>query len=60
MYEAHENLYIMTYRSDGQIHQALVDDFDWANMLNLGYDIVSVEPTNISWPEPSESRITLD
>jgi hypothetical protein len=50
----------MTYRSDGQIHQALVDDFDWANMLNLGYDIVSVEPTNISWPEPSESRITLD
>jgi hypothetical protein len=60
VYNAHENLYVMTYRSDGQTHRLLVDDFDWANMLNLGHDIVSVEPTDIPWPEPSEPRMTLD
>jgi hypothetical protein len=60
MYEAHENLYVMTYRDNGQTHRIVVDDLDWANMVNLGHDIVDVEPTDISWPTPSESRITRD
>jgi hypothetical protein len=45
-------IYLATFVQNGDVHRVHVDDFDWANMTNLGYHLI-VEETDLKW-EPAE------
>jgi len=47
MYEAHSNLYFARYIENGQTHRTLIDDFDWALLLNRGVEVRNVEKTDL-------------
>lgn len=49
MYEPESaKLYLATFVQNGDVHRVLLDEFDWANMTNLGYHLI-VEETDLKW-----------